>query len=131
MNSCPVCGYDRLTEPPVDFTICPSCGTEFGYDDAFITHSQLRDKWLRNGAQWWSPVDPRPDNWDPYLQVDAVVSSLWSWLRTPPPDQQTSATFANIMNARRPQSRFPIASQMGLVSSMGFVPKQTSTPQVA
>src|ERR1017187_7282190 len=47
MYLCSVCGYDRLEDPPKNFTICPSCGTEFGYDDAFASHAELRAKWLR------------------------------------------------------------------------------------
>jgi predicted RNA-binding Zn-ribbon protein involved in translation (DUF1610 family) len=40
MYTCPVCGFQGLSEPAYDehyctfFEICPSCGTEFGYDDA-------------------------------------------------------------------------------------------------
>jgi hypothetical protein len=75
MHLCPVCGYDPLEDPPENFIICPSCGTEFGYDDAFASHADLRPKWLRNGAQWWSTVDPKPEHWDPQQQVDAVMSS--------------------------------------------------------
>jgi len=58
-NVCPVCGY-FLEHPPADFTICPSCRTEFGYDDAGRTHAELRDSWLRGGAQWWSESVPKP-----------------------------------------------------------------------
>jgi len=76
MHICPVCGYDRLTEPPLNFSICPSCGTEFEYDDAFSTHAQLRAAWLRGGAKWWSPVDPQPPNWDPYSQVNMAIEPL-------------------------------------------------------
>jgi hypothetical protein len=75
MHTCPVCGYDRLTEPPRNFTICPSCGTEFEYDDVLTNVEQLRANWLKNGAKWWSPVDPCPENWDPIIQVEAVTSS--------------------------------------------------------
>jgi hypothetical protein len=75
MDLCPVCGYDRLEDPPQNFAIRPSCGTEFRYDDAFASHADLRAKWLRNGAQWWSTVDPKPEHWDPQHQVDAVMSS--------------------------------------------------------
>ena len=46
MYICPVCGYDRLEEPPKNFSICPSCGTEFEFDDTFQTHAQLRAAWL-------------------------------------------------------------------------------------
>lgn len=73
MYTCPVCGYDKLSEAPLDFTICPSCGTEFEYDDAFATHIQLRADWLRKGARWWSPVDPQPEGWDPYLQLSTLL----------------------------------------------------------
>jgi hypothetical protein len=70
MHICPVCGYDRLTDPPLNFSICPSCGTEFGYDDKFASHAELRAKWLLSGPKWWSPVDPCPDDWNPDFQVD-------------------------------------------------------------
>ena len=125
MHICPVCGYDRLTDPPLNFTICPSCGTEFGYDDAFASHAQLRAQWLRNGPRWWSPVDPRPDNWDPYLQVDAVASSLWHRLSEPAPSQQISTTLATTMNVLRQQPCLPITVPLGVA------PKQTYTPQAA
>jgi len=108
MHFCPVCGYDRLSEPPLNFTICPSCGTEFEYDDAFASHAQLRVAWLRNGAEWWSPVDPRPDEWDPYLQVAMVTSSLWGVLRNPIPSQQASNPFGDFTDAQRQQSRLPV-----------------------
>jgi hypothetical protein len=42
--SCHVCGYSMLDEPPYDkygcatYTICPCCGTEFGYDDSLTEH---------------------------------------------------------------------------------------------
>ncbi len=73
MHLCPVCGFDHLAEPPVNFTICPSCGTEFGYDDAFALHAELRAAWLNGGARWWSPVDPRPEGWNGQLQVRNVT----------------------------------------------------------
>ena len=70
---CPVCGYE-MEDPPRDYNICPSCGTEFGNDDALATQVQLRAEWLRNGPRWWSPVDPEPENWDPQTQVSNVLS---------------------------------------------------------
>jgi hypothetical protein len=43
LHHCPVCGFDRLPCPPYhsesestgapSFSLCPSCGTEFGFDD--------------------------------------------------------------------------------------------------
>lgn len=38
LYTCPICGYDKLNEPPFDqngegsFEICPSCNNEFGYN---------------------------------------------------------------------------------------------------
>ena len=74
MYTCPVCGYDKLSEAPEHFTICSSCGTEFEYDDAFLSHMELRDRWFRNGAHWWSTIEPQPLQWDPYLQIENVLS---------------------------------------------------------
>ena len=74
MYTCSVCGYDKLSEAPEHFTICSSCGTEFEYDDAFLSHMELRDRWFRNGAHWWSTIEPKPLQWDPYLQLENVLS---------------------------------------------------------
>ena len=71
-NICPVCGF-ALPYAAADFHICPSCGTEFGYDDAGRTHAELREAWLRNGALWWSPLAPAPAEWNPYRQVSAIL----------------------------------------------------------
>jgi hypothetical protein len=71
MNLCPVCGF-RMRYPPKDWHICPSCGTEFGYEDVGRTYSQLREQWLHSGPKgpaWWSPVDPQPEGWDPVEQM--------------------------------------------------------------
>lgn len=51
---CPVCDYAMQDSPdPALFNICPCCGTEFGYDDFFLTHAEIRALWLRNGSRWW------------------------------------------------------------------------------
>lgn len=80
-RSCPVCGYPNLEEPPYDrygsssFGICPSCGTEFGYDDAHATmapadvHADLRQKWADRGYAWADIVDDPPTGWDPVQQL--------------------------------------------------------------
>jgi hypothetical protein len=75
---CPVCGY-LMSYPPRDFHICPSCGTEFGYDDAGWTLAELRATWLRAGANWWSTATPKPDAWDPYLQLDNLTTGYLLW----------------------------------------------------
>jgi hypothetical protein len=77
-NICPVCGY-LLRVPPINFHICPSCGTEFGYDDAGTSHAELRAIWLRSGAHWWSTTTSAPPNWDPYLQVDNILVGAPVW----------------------------------------------------
>ena len=59
---CPVCYYDELDEPPERFSICPSCGTEFEYDDSPVwfdnmsqadVHALLRGIWINNGSKYW------------------------------------------------------------------------------
>jgi hypothetical protein len=56
MYTCPVCFYSNLNFIPFvkDYGICPSCGTEFGYDDIELTHEQLREAWINKGCKWWS-----------------------------------------------------------------------------
>lgn len=72
---CPVCGYPSLPEHAMNHGICPSCGTEFGYDDFTRSHSELRTKWLRSGAEWFDDHTPRPRNWDPLKQVIDAFSA--------------------------------------------------------
>src|SRR5580658_3712561 len=69
---CPVCNF-TMPVPPASFNICPSCGTEFGNDDADWTSGQLRQAWLESGAQWWSKSQPAPANWNPVEQVLPLV----------------------------------------------------------
>src|ERR1017187_2514155 len=69
MHVCPVCGYNKLEFPPEDFTICPSCGTEFGYQDAMVAHRVLRQRWIASGAVWHSRVIPRPLFWNADQQI--------------------------------------------------------------
>jgi hypothetical protein len=58
--TCPVCGFDDLKYAPEDFTICPSCGTEFGIDDKEYSIQELKDKWIKGGRRWWSISVPSP-----------------------------------------------------------------------
>jgi hypothetical protein len=67
--TCPVCGYDKLLRPPKDYTICKSCGTEFGYDDFATSHPELRRLWIANGMQWHSRRVQPPEGWNPILQL--------------------------------------------------------------
>jgi hypothetical protein len=70
---CPVCGYNQLDEPPTRFEVCPSCGTEFGNDDYFNTHDELRAKWIANGMSWWDAPEYRPPDWNPKEQLNNLV----------------------------------------------------------
>lgn len=67
---CPVCGYSKLPYPARDYHICPCCGTEFGNDDAELSHSQLREMWVAAGARWF--FRNAPYGWNPYLQLLAA-----------------------------------------------------------
>lgn len=65
MYTCPVCGYNELRYPPRDFTICPSCYTEFGYEDSNRSHRELTREWIRNGMRWAAAdVMPPPLDWE-------------------------------------------------------------------
>src|SRR3990172_2233026 len=72
--TCPVCGYESLEYPPIDFSICPSCGTEFGNHDFEFSHEELRQRWVDKGMQWWSNSDPIPQDWNPLAQLRHIVS---------------------------------------------------------
>jgi hypothetical protein len=73
MYTCPICGYNKLRHPPQNENICPSCYTEFGYDDATRSHSELRQEWLANGARWEGVnVMPAPYEWQPYEQLKNI-----------------------------------------------------------
>lgn len=61
---CPVCEFP-MEDPAADFNICPSCGTEFGYNDAGVTHQELRKQWIASGKKWWSITDDPPAFWKP------------------------------------------------------------------
>jgi hypothetical protein len=68
---CPVCGY-HMEDPPRDYNICPSCGTEFGSAAASRGYDVLRAEWLRTGPRWWSLSEPAPANWNPFEQVARI-----------------------------------------------------------
>jgi hypothetical protein len=69
---CPVCGYG-MEDPPEDYNICPSCGTEFGNHDVNTSIGNLRASWLRSGAKWWNPLSGPPTGWDAYEQLNALM----------------------------------------------------------
>lgn len=69
-HNCRVCGlyFDDLpwgedNNSPT-YEICPCCGVEFGNEDYIIeTTKQYRQKWLREGANWFEPKE-KPKKWD-------------------------------------------------------------------
>jgi transcriptional regulator with XRE-family HTH domain len=69
---CPVCGYDELTQPPENYSICDSCGTEFENDDFDRTHNELRSDWISRHMPWFSKSTLPPRNWSPYRQLIAA-----------------------------------------------------------
>lgn len=73
--TCPVCGFDRLDEPPERYYICPCCGTEFENDDDFKSHAELRDDWIRGGAKWWSEADDQPEGWSAGAQLARLLGN--------------------------------------------------------
>ena len=87
-NRCPVCGYNELSRPPQDDTICPCCGTHFGYHDYATTHEELRLRWIANGAHWFSRARKQPAGWDPMTQL---LESGFAIQLTGPEESETSA----------------------------------------
>lgn len=108
-NICPVCGY-QLPWPPEDFHICPSCGTEFGYDDAGRTHAELRAQWIERGAHWWSRSTPAPVGWDPLVQLVTLEVASIQWQK---------ALYASSDYQQMP-ARHPLQSDNGSPSPMGL-----------
>lgn len=83
VNICPVCGF-LMRYPARDWNICPSCGTEFGYDDAGRTHQQLRGIWISRGMPWWSPVEAPPIGWSAMEQLKRVLLNSASYTSPAP-----------------------------------------------
>lgn len=68
--TCPVCGYDNIQEPKLKWSICPSCGTQFGLSDSGYTVPQLRQMWIQDkNATWQGPTLLRPSRWSPIAQL--------------------------------------------------------------
>ncbi len=82
---CPVCGYELDIpswdgELPSD-EICPSCGIQFGYNDATggdmelrrKVHDTWRSEWVAKGMPWSSVGQAPPKDWDPIQQLRRVA----------------------------------------------------------
>ena len=77
-NVCPVCLYDELTSLPEDHLICPSCGTQFDYDDCTTSHEELRRRWVESGARWYSRRVAPPLSWSSARQLAKLNSAAFS-----------------------------------------------------
>jgi hypothetical protein len=75
-HTCPVCGYDKMPEPPEDYEICACCGTEFTYRDNMRSMEELRGRWASKGFPWFDDGTPKPHNWDPIAQLQRAGFSV-------------------------------------------------------
>ncbi|MEZ5385018.1 MAG: hypothetical protein R3F13_05835 [Prosthecobacter sp.] len=81
-STCPVCGYDRLEEPPRNRTggasmeICACCGFQFGVtdDDDGISYDEYRQGWIKDGMPWASN-QKAPKGWNPQTQLANLALS--------------------------------------------------------
>ena len=99
--TCPVCGYPSLECEPYhpgevpSFSMCPCCGTEFGFDDEpgasgihvpfdnnrdenregfrLAAFSVLRSQWIERGMRWFHPAVSPPPGWNPAEQLEALL----------------------------------------------------------
>ncbi len=74
MYICPVCGYDKLEEPPLNHEICPCCSTHFSYNDSgpkepSFYHKILRDEWINIFEMKFAHEFLLPENYDPIKQL--------------------------------------------------------------
>jgi hypothetical protein len=65
--TCPVCFFPDLPYTPGNYHICPCCGTEFGNDDHYMSHAELRREWISRGANWF--FRRPPEYWNPWMQL--------------------------------------------------------------
>ncbi len=78
MNTCPICDFSGLYEPPYNRfgngsdEICPCCGFQFGLDDYGFENKEeafdkWRRKWVRKGCHWFSNFRHQPKDWNPIV----------------------------------------------------------------
>ena len=80
-HSCPVCGYDKLAEPPRNRTggasmeICACCGFQFGVtdDDKNISYDDYRQQWIDDGMKWTGTGKKAPKGWNPQTQLASLA----------------------------------------------------------
>lgn len=74
---CPVCGFPDLLEAPrhsdggASEEICPSCGSQFGFDDddRGLSFDEWRQDWIMRGMPWSSRGIPQPVDWSAEAQL--------------------------------------------------------------
>jgi len=86
-----------MREAPRNFAICPSCGTEFGYDDANCSHADLRHKWMLEGAPWFSRTTTPPLDWNAWQQL---AQAGYLYFEVHPERQPTAHGEARITTSR-------------------------------
>jgi transcription elongation factor Elf1 len=80
---CPVCGFDKLKEPPYNkakepsYEICPCCGFEFGFDgvNSPTIFADFRRDWIENGAFWFM-LKSKPKDWDLKKQLKNIGKAI-------------------------------------------------------
>jgi hypothetical protein len=139
MYTCPVCGFDRLEDPPNNYTICPSCGTEFEYDDVRTTKAELRRAWVAGGYKWWSKLEQPPARWNPERQLKELIHPELREVRTVPAALSASemqillavtGIGANQSTGSWPEKLDRGRTQTALLEVLGNVPRQRSAPGV-
>lgn len=81
LNTCPVCGFDQLDEPPRNRTggasmeICSCCGFQFGVtdDDQGVSCDDYRERWIAGGMAWSGKGKKAPKGWNPQTQLGALA----------------------------------------------------------
>jgi hypothetical protein len=88
LHLCPVCGYDLWFAPWVGDSaadeICPSCGIQFGYDDAAggdpaarpAVYAEWRAAWIAKGMPWDKGYSEPPPDWNPLKQLQRIGITL-------------------------------------------------------
>lgn len=88
--TCPICGYNELEfYPDESYEQCPCCGYMFGTLEYLgedlsdninceletkKVYAYVRDKWIANGANWWSESVKAPVCWDYKKQLNNLKS---------------------------------------------------------
>lgn len=76
-TGCPVCGYQNFVELHPEggatYDLCPCCGFESGVDGIGRSreerNSAFRQRWLADGALWWSSARPPEPGWNALDQL--------------------------------------------------------------